>query len=160
MAAIAPGSGAIFFVWMKRAMFSITTIASSTTSPVANVSPNIVNVLIENPRTCMIANVPTSDTGIVMTGTSVVRGSCKKTNTTRTTSTIESASVIKTSLRDSVTKSVASKAIFALTPGGKLWAKPAIAARTALATSRALAVGSAWTPMPTAVLRSKRTICE
>ena len=75
IAAIAPCRGGIFFVWMKRAMFSITTIASSTTSPVASVSPNIVSVLIENPSACMMAKVPISETGIVMTGTSVVRGS-------------------------------------------------------------------------------------
>ena len=39
-------------------MFSITTIASSTTSPVASVMPNSVSVLIEKPNSFTNANVP------------------------------------------------------------------------------------------------------
>ena len=45
-------------------MFSITTIASSTTMPVASTMPNSVSVLIEKPNTLTNANVPTSDTGM------------------------------------------------------------------------------------------------
>ena len=59
-------------------MFSMTTIASSTTSPVASVSPNSVIVLIEKPKIFITKNVPTSETGIVTAGISVERGSCKK----------------------------------------------------------------------------------
>src|SRR6202011_5946647 len=43
---------------MCRSTFSITTIASSTTSPVANVIPNNVSVLIENPKIFTKINVP------------------------------------------------------------------------------------------------------
>ncbi len=60
-------------------MFSSTTIASSTTSPVASVRPKSVNVLIENPSAASSANVPISEIGIVTAGISVVRQSCKKT---------------------------------------------------------------------------------
>src|SRR6202140_2240356 len=49
-----------------RSTFSITTIASSTTSPVANVIPNSVNVLIENPNNFTKINVPINETGIVI----------------------------------------------------------------------------------------------
>ena len=62
---------------MKRAMFSMTTIASSTTSPVASVSPKRVSVLIEKPSAFINANVPISETGIVIAGINVVRQSCK-----------------------------------------------------------------------------------
>jgi hypothetical protein len=56
------------FSWTNRATFSITTIASSTTSPVASVSPKSVSILIENPNSFISANVPTSEIGIVMSG--------------------------------------------------------------------------------------------
>ena len=69
-------------------MFSMTTIASSTTSPVASVSPKSVSVLIENPSTFIKTNVPSSETGIVSDGISVVRQSCRKRKMTSTTSAI------------------------------------------------------------------------
>ena len=51
-------------IW--RSMFSITTIASSTTSPVASVIPNSVRVLIEKPSNFTKAKVPMSETGVAM----------------------------------------------------------------------------------------------
>src|SRR5437870_2223275 len=53
---------------MWRSMFSITTIASSTTSPVASVTPKSVSVLIEKPNSFTNMKVPMSDTGIVIAG--------------------------------------------------------------------------------------------
>ena len=44
---------------------STTTMASSTTMPMASTRPNRVSVLIEKPKTCKKAKVPTSDTGTV-----------------------------------------------------------------------------------------------
>ena len=61
-----------------RSTFSITTIASSTTSPVASVIPNNVSVLIENPSALTKMNVPIRDTGIAIAGMKVLRQSCKK----------------------------------------------------------------------------------
>jgi hypothetical protein len=61
------------YSWMCRSMFSITTIASSTTMPVARMMPNSVSVLIENPISLTNANAPISDTGMVMAGMSVLR---------------------------------------------------------------------------------------
>src|SRR5215470_9724019 len=63
-------------IW--RSTFSITTIASSTTSPVASVIPKSVRVLIENPNAFTKMNVPTSETGIVIAGMNVLLQSCKK----------------------------------------------------------------------------------
>ena len=56
-----------------RSTFSITTIASSTTRPVANVSPNKVRVLIEKPKARTKMKVPTSETGMVIAGITVER---------------------------------------------------------------------------------------
>src|ERR1700761_9862255 len=53
-------------IW--RCTFSITTIASSTTSPVANVMPNMVSALIEKSKILINANVPINETGIVTAG--------------------------------------------------------------------------------------------
>src|SRR6185312_6215566 len=58
-----------------RCTFSITTMASSTTSPVASTMPNIVSVLMEKPNILMNAKVPNSETGIVMVGMMVARQS-------------------------------------------------------------------------------------
>src|SRR5690606_38203192 len=44
-----------------RSTFSITTIASSTTIPIARIIPNNVSKLIEKPSTYIPANVPTND---------------------------------------------------------------------------------------------------
>ncbi len=91
-------------------MFSITTIASSTTSPVASVMPNSVSVLIENPSSLTNANVPISDTGMVTAGIKVLRQSSRKTKITRITSTMAVPSVLSTSRIDSPTASVVSNA--------------------------------------------------
>ena len=91
-------------------MFSITTIASSTTMPVARMMPKSVRVLIEKPISLVNANAPISDTGMVTAGMIVLRQVCRKTKMTSTTSAIASASVLRTSLIDSSTTSVVLKA--------------------------------------------------
>ena len=58
---------------MCRSMFSMTTMASSTTMPVARTMPNRVRVLIEKSKSLMKAKVPMSDTGMVMAGMMVLR---------------------------------------------------------------------------------------
>ena len=79
-------------------MFSTTMIASSTTRPIARTRPHSVRVLIENPKTAIIANVATSETGIAIIGMAVARNPCRKTNTTIKTSTNASMSVCHTSV--------------------------------------------------------------
>jgi hypothetical protein len=63
---------------MIRMVFSTTTMASSTTMPMTRISPNMVRPLMDSPRASITAKVPSSDTGIVMAGTRVVRKSWRK----------------------------------------------------------------------------------
>src|SRR5712671_2059627 len=135
---------------MCRSTFSITTIASSTTSPVASVMPKSVNVLIENPNALMKINVPTSDTGMVIAGMNVLRQSCKNKKMTIITSAIACNNVIITSRIDSLTTLVVSKAIAYFNPGGNVFESFRNSALAALSTSSAFAPGSCVTPMPTA----------
>src|SRR5215831_2043720 len=93
-------------MWCSTA--STTTIASSTTSPIASTSPNNDSVLIENPSSGNIANVPTSDTGTASSGISVARNPCRNTNTTMITSASASNSVLTISSIPAVTASVVS----------------------------------------------------
>ncbi len=60
-----------------RSTFSTTTMASSTTRPMANTMPSMLSVLSEKPISCMTTNVAISDTGIAMLGMSVVRQFCR-----------------------------------------------------------------------------------
>src|SRR6266567_3430074 len=65
MAAEVAACGSLLSASMCRWAFSMTTIASSTTSPVARVIPKSVSELIEKPNILMNAKVPINDTGIV-----------------------------------------------------------------------------------------------
>src|SRR5215813_242945 len=91
---------------MCRSTASTTTIASSTTSPIASTRPNSESVLIENPNNGNKTNVPTNETGTAHSGISVARHPCKKMNTTMTTSTSASNNVLTISFNPSVTESV------------------------------------------------------
>ena len=91
-----------------RSTFSTTTMASSTTRPIASTMPSRLSMLSEKPQISMTARVATSDTGIAMVGMTVVRQLCRKTNTTATTSASASASVITTSCIEAATKRVVS----------------------------------------------------
>src|SRR5690606_33695986 len=93
---------------MWRSTFSTTTIASSTTMPIASTSPNRVRVLIENPSRYSTANVPTIDTGTASSGMIEARQVCRNNTTTSTTSSTASSSVVMTALIESRTKMVVS----------------------------------------------------
>jgi hypothetical protein len=82
---------------MWRAMFSITTTASSTTKPVAMVSAISDRLFRLNPSRCMTAKLPASDTGTTTAGMSVARALRRNRNTTRMTSPTAIASAISTS---------------------------------------------------------------
>jgi hypothetical protein len=94
------------YSWMWRSTFSMTTIASSTTMPVARMSPKSVSVLMEKSISLMNPKAPMSDTGIVIAGISVLRQVWRNTKITNTTRTMASASVLITSRIDSSTTSV------------------------------------------------------
>ncbi len=85
---------------IRRSTFSTTTIASSTSRPMASTTPNIVSTLIEKPNASITANVPSSTTGTAIAGISVARRFCRKTYITRNTSTNASISVLTTSSID------------------------------------------------------------
>ncbi|MNN09585.1 hypothetical protein D3C81_1224710 [compost metagenome] len=73
-------------------MFSIITIASSTTKPVAMVSAISVRLLIENPARYITPNVPTSDSGTATPGMMVAGILRRNRKITSTTSAIASSS--------------------------------------------------------------------
>ena len=77
----------------QRSTFSTTTIASSTTMPIASTSPNSDRLFSEKPSSAMTANVPISDTGTAIIGMIVARQFCRNTSTTMKTRTNASISV-------------------------------------------------------------------
>ena len=83
-----------------RETFSSTTIASSTTNPVATVRAIKVMLLMENPAKAIIANVPRIETGTTIAGIRVIRTSPRKRNTTRVTRKTESNSERSTSCKE------------------------------------------------------------
>ena len=87
---------------------STTTIASSTTRPMASTMANRVNVLIEKSNNTNAPNVPSKDTGTAIIGINVDRQDCKNTYTTIRTSTNASKNVCSTSLIEARTNLVLS----------------------------------------------------
>ena len=85
-----------------RFTFSITTIASSTTTPTAKTKANNDNKLIDIPNACKAKNVPTNETGIVAQGTRVAIPSPKNKKMIRTTINAVSRIVNSTSCIDSL----------------------------------------------------------
>ena len=74
----------------------------------ASTSPNSESVLTEKPSSGKTAKVPMSDTGTASIGISVARQFCRNRKTTRITSTMASASVLRISLMPADTGSVVS----------------------------------------------------
>ena len=66
----------------QRSTFSTTTIASSTTMPIASTSPNSEMLFRLKPSAAMTAKVPTIATGTATSGISTARQFCRKTSTT------------------------------------------------------------------------------
>ncbi|OQB75375.1 MAG: hypothetical protein BWX89_00046 [candidate division TA06 bacterium ADurb.Bin131] len=78
--------------------FSITTIASSTSNPIASTIANIVNILMDISANLKTAKVPSRTTGTAIVGISVARIFPRKTNITRNTRIIAIKRVLNTSL--------------------------------------------------------------
>src|SRR6516165_8143693 len=81
-----------FSIWFSTA--STTTMASSTTNPIAKTRPNRDSVLTENPNRGKSANVLTSETGTAHNGINVARQPWRKIKTTTMTRIIASAKVL------------------------------------------------------------------
>ena len=142
---------------MMRSTASITTMASSTTIPIASTMPKRLSWLIENPSAYIPMNAPMSAAGTTSVGIRVARKLCRNTSITMNTSTTAATSVMITSLIACVMKVVESKALNHLTPDGKLCCSWSIFALTLRATSSALAPGSSCTPNAATGLLSRRT---
>ena len=93
---------------MLRSTFSTTTIASSTTMPMASTSPNSDSALIEKPKRYRSEKVPTIDTGTATSGMIEARQVCRNRITTSTTSATDSNSVLTTDLIEARTNCVVS----------------------------------------------------
>src|SRR5271165_4407113 len=91
---------------MLRSTASTTTMAPSTTMPMASTNPNNDRLVSEKPNTAITANVPTSDTGTATIGMRVARQVCRNTSTTINTSTIASNRVWMTASIDCSTNVV------------------------------------------------------
>src|SRR5580693_610539 len=83
-----------------RVMFSITTIASSTTNPVEMVSAISDRLSTLYPTRYMMENVPSSEIGTATLGMNVAHALRRKTKTTSTTSKTEMIKLISTSCTD------------------------------------------------------------
>ncbi len=94
--ACAASRGESPFSSISWAIFSTTTMASSTTMPIASTSPKSERLFSENPNARSAANEPTSETGIATIGISAARQLWRKMRTTSATSTIASNSVRST----------------------------------------------------------------
>ena len=101
-------------------MFSIITIASSTTKPVEMVSAISVRLFRLNPSMYITPNVPTSESGTATAGISVVVSVRRKRKMTITTSTIVSSSSNCTSSIDARMVVVRSVSVRTLTAGGSV----------------------------------------
>ena len=101
-----------------RVMFSITTIASSTTNPVAIVKAISDRLLMLYPSRYMTPNVPIKDTGTATLGISVARRLRRNTNTTSTTSPIDTHSVTSTSCTEARMVVVVQATSFRSIPAG------------------------------------------
>ncbi|MNH26650.1 hypothetical protein D3C79_867150 [compost metagenome] len=99
-------------------MFSSTTMASSTTRPVARISAISDMLFNEKPHRYMAAKVPTSDTGTARVGISEARRLPRNRNTTRITSTTAMIRVCSASLRVALITGERSMATSSLTLAG------------------------------------------
>ncbi|MEY9504174.1 hypothetical protein ABIE87_003732 [Bradyrhizobium diazoefficiens] len=73
---------------------STTTMASSTTMPIASTIANSVDMLMVKPSAAIAAKAPMMVTGTVVAGTSMARQSCRNTRITTSTSRPASISVM------------------------------------------------------------------
>ena len=135
---------------------STTTIASSTTMPIASTRPSSESTLIEKPSSGKKMNAPTSETGTVISGISVARQFCRKMKTTMMTRATASNSVWTISLMPSVTGSVVSSETTYSMSRGKRVLRSSIVALISSATSSAFVPGIWKTAMTAAGLPSWR----
>ncbi len=139
-------------VCICRWQFSSTTIASSTTRPIARTIASKVNVLSSKPNQCIGQKTLARQMGMVIMGIRAARKLPRNKITTKPTNRAASKNVIYTSWMDCLIKRVESNTISALKEGGKPWFREERDLRSEAATSIGLAVDCAKTARPTADL--------
>ena len=122
-------------------MFSIITIASSTTKPVAMVSAIRLRLSSEKPSRYITAKVPTKEIGTTTAGISVARQLRRNRNTTITTSPTASTISTCTSFTDARMVCVRSPRICTSTEAGKAFSSCGNKSLMRSATSITLAPG-------------------
>ena len=135
---------------MYRTMFSIITMASSTTNPVAMVRAMRERLSRLKPTSFMMPKVPISVSGRATLGITVAQNLRRKTKITITTSATASTSVICTSRTDARIVSVRSVRMAILTEVGEIERSRGSNALTRLAVSMMLAPGWRWMSTMTA----------
>src|ERR1700678_2089249 len=125
-------------------MFSIITIASSTTNPVEIVSAIRVRLFRLKPRAYIAPNVPTSESGTAMLGMIVAANVRRKTNMTATTSAMQRQSSNSTSATEARTVVVRSVRTVMLIAGGIVALSFGSSALILSTTSMMLAPGWRW----------------
>src|ERR1700743_2702212 len=95
--------------------------ASSTTIPIANTNPNMVSVLMVNPKGIKKQKVDKIDTGIANMGIIVDRQFCRKRNTTIATNISALINVPTTSSMDTLIMVTDSKGTTYSTSGGNVF---------------------------------------
>ena len=133
---------------IRPAMSSLTTMASSTTMPVASTSPNRIRLLRFDPLSRTTTRLPIRATGTAMPGISASRQRPRNSTSTTSTSTTASRSVAVVRSRLACTVSATSTITCMVRPGGKLLSRRVSSSITARLTSKAFAP-SLW-KMPTA----------
>ena len=100
-------------------IFSVTTIPSSTTNPVAKTMAKSVNTFTENPHKYMMKKVAINETGISINGRNAIDQSLKNKKIINTTKTIDIKSVSATSTIDFLMNIVLSKTMLSFISLGK-----------------------------------------
>jgi len=135
-----------------RTMFSIMTMASSTTKPVPMVSAISDRLSSEKPAKYMTPKVAISDSGRATPAITVARMVRRNTSTTSTTSAIDRTSVNCTSWIEARMVSVRSVTTVSFAPAGRLRCRRGNSARTRCTVSITLAPGWRCTSMTMAGL--------
>ena len=158
VARIAPVSSfiALEAAWKGRSPASIradtastTTMASSTTRPVAKMMPSRVSSLIEKPKVFTNTRAPSRAIGRARAGTAVAFQSCRNRKMISSTNTTASRRASRAPEIEALMKSVWSNTFSSTTPGGRVLRNWLSTASTALAVLMALLPGSWITPKPT-----------
>ncbi|SVJ78766.1 Uncharacterised protein [Klebsiella pneumoniae] len=123
---------------MRRAMFSTTTMASSTTKPVAMISAISDRLFRLKSHRYMTAKVPISETGTARLGISVARPLRRNRKTTRITSATEISRVSSASSSDARIDGLRSSITFSLTCG------PSSSCNTWMASVASMMLAPGW----------------